>query len=354
VSEEIAVPALPAVPVDPGAELYGEVLFQGKRFQRLVAYRKAAARHAVAELSTTTPAPWFATFLSQQLLLADPGTRDAVMHAIQCCVPDGTLLPQGIERLWLSQRGAQEAEYVVMDARERSQDGDSYVYDVDVFDPSGVLIERWEGLKLRAVRRKSGAGPWVPSLLSAYLERRLEQVLGGGRAVVVEPDPASDVDSDRRTQTALAVSRALGAPAEVRYRPDGKPETDGALVSASHGAGVTLAVAGENRLGCDVETVLERDEQDWAGLLGADQIPVRDLIVDEAGDSAAVAGTRVWSAVECLRKVGATSQALTVDKVHEDGWVVLSAGDTRIATWVTTLNDYAEPVVFAVLSGEES
>jgi enediyne polyketide synthase len=33
---------------------------------------------------------------------------------------------------------------------------------------------------------------------------------------------------------------------------------------------------------------------------------------------------------------------------------VLSAGDARIATWVTTLNDNTEPVVFAVLSGEES
>jgi enediyne polyketide synthase len=113
-------------------------------------------------------------------------------------------------------------------------------------------------------------------------------------------------------------------------------------------------VAGPNRLGCDVETVLERAEQDWVGLLGADQIPVRDLLVAEAGDTAAVAGTRVWSAVECLRKAGATSQALTVDRIDQDGWAVLSAGDARIATWVTTLNDDPEPVVFAVLSGEES
>ena len=353
VVEEIASPSLPLVPVDPGAELYGEVLFQGKRFQRLQAYRRAAARQAVAELSTSSPDPWFAPFLSQQQLLADAGTRDAVMHAIQCCVPDATLLPQGIERLWLSQRGAQDADFVVMDARERSQDGDSYLYDVDVYDPSGVLVERWEGLMLRAVRKKSGKGPWVPSLLSAYLERGLERIIGGTRAVVVEPDPANTGESDRRTQTALAVGRALGAKAEIRYRPDGRPETDGAVISASHGAGVTFVVAGQNRLGCDVETVLARGEQDWASLLGADQLPVRDLLVEEAGDSADLAGTRVWSAVECLRKVGSTSQSLTVDKVHDDGWVVLSAGGTRIATWVTTLNDYAEPVVFAVLSGEE-
>lgn len=349
-----AAPCLPGVPVDPGAELYGDVLFQGKRFQRLLAYRTAAARHAVAELATASPTPWFAAFLPQRLLLADPGTRDAVMHAIQCCVPDATLLPEGIERLHLAQRGAQDADYVVMDARERVQDGDSYTYDVDVFDPAGVLVERWEGLRLRAVRKKSGAGPWVPSLLGSYVERAVERVLGGRRAVVVEPDPAHGDPADRREWTALAVGRALGGPVAVRYRPDGRPETDGALISASHGAGVTLAVAGGHRLGCDVQAVEERDERDWAGLLGTAQLPVRDLVAAEAGESAAAAGTRVWSALECLRKAGATSQALTLDRVHEDGWVVLSAGDARVATWVTTLKDLAEPVVFAVLSGQES
>jgi enediyne polyketide synthase len=73
----------------------------------------------------------------------------------------------------------------------------------------------------------------------------------------------------------------------------------------------------------------------------------------EAGESAAVAGTRVWGALECLRKTGAPSQALTVDRVGPDGWVVLSAGDAAIATWVTTVHGRLDPVVFAVLSGEE-
>jgi enediyne polyketide synthase len=80
---------------------------------------------------------------------------------------------------------------------------------------------------------------------------------------------------------------------------------------------------------------------------------VRDLLVAEAGESAAVAGTRVWGALECLRKTGVTTQALTVDRVHPDGWAVLSAGDAKVATWVTTVNDRPDPVVFAVLAGEE-
>ncbi|MFI9328653.1 type I polyketide synthase [Kitasatospora sp. NPDC052868] len=340
---------LPVVPVDPVTELYGGVLFQGKRFQRLMAYRRAAARHALAEISTSTPAAWFAGFLPQPQRLADPGTRDAMMHALQCCVPDATLLPESIGRLWLADPAEQSSDYVLLDAREREQDGDRYVYDLDVRAPDGRLVERWEGLALRAVRRRDGAGPWVPSLLGSYLERSLERVLGGSRAVVVEPDPEGG--ADRRAQSELAVGRALGRPVELHHRPDGKPEVAGASVSAAHAAGLTFAVVGQGRLGCDVESVVERGAEDWAGLLPAGLLAVRDLLAAETGESASTAGTRMWGALECLRKTGATSEAVTLERVHPDGWVELGAGDARIATWVTAVNDRPEPVMFAVLIG---
>ncbi|WNV84587.1 type I polyketide synthase [Umezawaea sp. Da 62-37] len=344
---------LPLVPVDPTTELYGGVMFQGKRFQRLLGYRRANARHVVAELSTTTPAPWFAAYLPQDQVLANPGTRDAVMHALQCCVPDATLLPQRVERLYLAEPADQHVEYVVLDASERSQDGDEHVYDVHVLDPSGRVVEFWQGLVLRAVRRQDGSGPWVPPMLSGYLERTLERVLGGGRAVVVEPDPEPGAHADRRAQTRLAASRCLGRPVEVRYRPDGKPEVDGAAISASHGAGVSLVVTGAGRLGCDVEEVGHRTVEDWTDLLGTALTGVRDLVAAESGEDADVAGTRMWSALECLRKVGVTDRTLAVHGVHENGWVVLAAGDARVATWVTTLNGRSAPVVFAVLSAPE-
>jgi enediyne polyketide synthase len=139
----------------------------------------------------------------------------------------------------------------------------------------------------------------------------------------------------------------------VRYRPDGRPELDGASVSASHGAGVSLVVAGPGQLGCDVETVAQRTEEDWAGLLGSDLCGVRDLVMAESGENADTASTRVWSALECLRKTGTTTRTLTVDRVEPDRWVVLSTGDARIATWATTVNNLSAPVVFAVLSGQE-
>ncbi|AIG78877.1 Hypothetical protein AJAP_30260 [Amycolatopsis japonica] len=349
--------ALPPVPVDPTTELYGTVLFQGKRFQRVTGYRRASARHAVAEIATGAEVDWFAPFLPQERLLADPGTRDAMMHAIQCCVPDATLLPQGIERLYLAEPGEQHPEYVLLDARERSQDGDSYVYDLDVRNPDGKLVERWEGLKLRAVRKRDGEGPWVPSMLGSYLERSVERLLGSSRAIVVEPDPVGvsvETTPERRAQTALAAGRAVDAPLEIRYRPDGKPEADGVEVSASHSADLTLAIAGGGRIACDVETAIERTPEDWAGLLGEDLLAVGELLAADAREPLSVAHTRVWSALECVRKTGDMTQALTVHRVDPDGWAVLSHGVARIATWVTTVNDRTDPVVFAVLQGEES
>lgn len=353
--EAETAPLLPRVPIDP-EELYGSVLFQGKRFQRLLSYRRANARHVVAELSTVAPGDWFGAFLPQDRVLADPGVRDAAMHVLQACVPDGTLLPEGVDRIVLARPGEQEDDCVLLDARERSQDGDSYVYDVDVRDSAGALVERWEGLRLRAVRRSGGAGPWVPALLGAHLERELEQVLGGSRAVVVDPDPSSGPAGDageRRARTELAVSRALNRPVRVRYRPDGRPEVEASSVSASHGAGVTLAVAGAERIACDVEAVAERSEEEWRGLLGAELVSVRDLVAERVGESGHVAATRLWGALECLRKSGGTGRSLTLEEVRDHGWVVLSSGDARVATWVTTLNANPDPVVFAVLSGEE-
>ncbi|SDJ50138.1 Malonyl CoA-acyl carrier protein transacylase [Actinokineospora alba] len=326
-------PRLPAVALNP-AELYGSVLFQGKRFQRVRAYRKVSARHVVAELGGTTTAPWFAAHLPRRLLLADPGTRDAVMHAIQCCVPEEILLPQGVERLYLAQWSEEDPQSVVMDARERRHDGECHIFDVDVRTPDGQVVERWEGLLLRSVGRRDGA-PWAPALLGSTVERSLERVFGGSRSVVVEPD------AQGRRQTTLAVSRALGRTAEVRRLPDG--------VAMSHGAGLTFVVVGSGRLDCAIESAADVD---WPGLLD-EQLALRDLLTTEAADSAAVAGTRIRAALRALGKTGAAGQALTLDRVHPDRWVVLSAGDDKIATWVTTVKDRPDPVVFAVLSGEE-
>jgi enediyne polyketide synthase len=340
---------LPDVVLDPHTELYGDVLFQGGRFQRLKTYHRSAARHVDVDV-VARPDQWFAAYLPGDLLLGDPGVRDTLMHGNQVCVPDATLLPVRIDRMHPGGDKLAAADKLRFTATERFRDGDRYVYDVAVRDGAGEVLERWEGLHLQAVRKTDAKGPWAPVLLGSYLERALGDLLGASVAVVVEPHDADDRPEDRRRYTALAASRAFGEKVTIRYRADGKPELEnGQTLSASHGPRVTLAVTAEGTLGCDVESAAERSPQEWAGLLGRHQ-PLADLIASELSESLDVAATRVWSATECLQKAGvSTDTPLTTETSPRSGWAVLSAGPLRIATFATCLSGDSVPVVFAIL-----
>jgi len=356
---------LPAVSLRPETDLYGDTLFQGVRFQRLARYRRAAARHVDVDLQSPSGVGWFAGFLPADLLLGDPGVRDALMHGNQVCVPDATLLPAGIARVYPGGDKLAAAGSLRYCATERERDGDTYVYDIAVRTSDGAIVERWEGLRLRAVRKRDGLGPWVPALLGPYLERWVEDLTGARVAVVVEPSG----DTGRRAATRLAASRALGRPVAVSHRPDGRPEfSDGSAlpdhgtasggrqsprelaVSAAHAAGVTLCVVGAGVVACDVEPVTVRSAADWLGLLGPHADLAR-LVGNREGESPDAAATRVWMAVECLQKAGlpAVTPLSALRETHH-GWQVFTSGTVRVATLVTTLREIPQPVGFAVLT----
>ncbi|MGE5826810.1 MAG: SDR family NAD(P)-dependent oxidoreductase [Micromonosporaceae bacterium] len=355
------IPAgLPPVPLDPVTELYADTLFQGSRFQRLRRYHRAAARQVDVEVAAVD-VPWFASYLPDTLILGDPGVRDSLMHGNQVCVPHATLLPAGIERVYPAGAKMVSGAQLRFCASERSRDGDTYVYDVALRTDSGEVVERWAGLRLRAVRKKDGRGPWVAPLLGPFLERSLDDLLRVSVSVVVEPDgPVPDASEEtsrqalrwRRGQTALAAGRALGRPVQVQYRPDGRPEVSGERnISAAHGAGVTLCVAAADTVACDIQPVEVRSWAVWQGLLAA-HADLATVVASETGESLDTAATRVWAAVECLAKAGRTPRdPLFLSSTTSDGWTVFSSGELLVAVFTTTLREVAEPVVCAVAVG---
>ncbi|MGC5053301.1 type I polyketide synthase [Micromonospora sp. DT48] len=348
--EDTAAPEqteLPALPLAPARDLYGDLLFQGGRFQRLHGYRQVAARFVEAEVATSDTGEWFSRFLPGRLVLGDPGARDAFMHGIQVCVPDATLLPEGIDRIWSAGPKLSAAETVTMTAREREQHGTGYVYDVVVRDGTGAVIESWTGLRLRAVRPHAPAAGWPAVLLGPLLQRRLAEVFSGDIAVAAAPG-GGPRDAD------ALLSWAAGRPVVVRHRPDGRPEVDGVrAVSVAYSAPLRLAVVGDAPLACDVEPVTARPAQARRDLIGRHG-SLAALLVAEVGDTPDLAATRVWCATECLQKAGRTDGPLTlVSGAAPDGWVVLDSGGLRIATRVCTVAGAGERVVVAVLNGTE-
>jgi enediyne polyketide synthase len=375
-------PEFSPVDLEPQRDLYGRLLFHRVRFRRLKSYHQVAARACIAEIAENEAA-WFARYLPPDLLLGDPGMRDAVIHALQVCVPQATLLPIGVEQLMVNASTASGSCFV--HAQERSHEGNTYIYDVDVTDAAGRIQEHWQGLRLRAVGGAAFTGPWPAPLLGPYLERQLGEI-----APEIDMRVAVECSAHlhRRGRSDLAIQRALGEVVPILRRPDGKPEVAGGwwlvadepssairapqgvpsatrfAVSAAHTGDLTLAVAGRPLaprgspplgtalVGCDVEPVVARPQAVWQDLLAQERFSLAATVAREAREEINTAATRLWAAGECLKKAGAALCApLILTSIHAEGWVLLSAGALRVATLVAQVQDIQEPLVLAVAFG---
>lgn len=337
----------------PLEELYGGVMFQGDHFRKIISYRQVAAREVTVDLDPTTRNDWYATHLPKGFLLSDPGARDALMHALQCCVPNATLLPHSVERIDID--SASTAGRLVMSAREREGHGEWFVYDVTVRDEEGAAVESWQGLRLRAVARtRSQDMSWPLPFLGPYLERECEVQLGGSRSIVVEPHgSATRLTADpARAATATAVARSGRTDAIPTYRPDGRPQLgEGLHLSSSHSEGFTVTTVSRERTAVDAERVISRSAEEWHSLLGEHGAAVCEVLVEQGNLSYDNAATRVWCALECLRKSGLVKTSVQLGAISEDGWVRFQSGPFSIASWSgSTLT--GKPVSIAVLAEE--
>ncbi len=331
----------------PDRDLYGSILFQSGRLRRLRGYRRLRAKECIAEIAPDGGTDWFGRYLPLTLVLGDPGARDASIHAIQACIPHGILVPTGVDRLMPGHSETPGPRLVF--ARERSRQGDAFVYDVEAAGADGCVQERWEGLQLRKVGDMAAPGAWAVPLLGPYLERRVGELIPGAAATVV----VEQNGGDRRTRSDGAIQRALGAPTPVWRRPDGGPEVAGdRAVSAAHAGELTLAVAGAGPVGCDVEPVVARPPSAWHDLLGPERFALAGVIAKANGEGLEAAATRVWAAGECLKKAGAMVDApLVLASSGPDGWVKLAAGPLVIVTFVAAVRGAGNPLALAVLVG---
>ncbi len=338
-------------PLSPDQDLYGTLLFQKGRFRRLRGYRRLRATECIADIEGDRGADWFGGYLPQHLILGDPGARDATIHAIQACIPHAVILPVGVDRLTIHPVGTTGLRQI--HARECAQEGDLFTYDVDVTDEAGVLVERWEGLKLRKVEDRPPQH-WPAPLLGPYLSRRLREWMPDVDLAVRVA--SSSREGDRSEATEMAIQEALGENVFIVRRPDGKPEIAGnghRAVSASHAGDLTLAVAGAGSVACDLEPVVERPAAAWRDLLGQERFRLAEIIAQEAGENRDAAATRVWCAIECLTKAGMGYDApLCFVATAKDRWVRLAAGDAVIVSVLEWVKNRKEPLVIAILNGE--
>lgn len=335
-----------SVSLDPDRDLYGHLLFHRGRFQRIEGYWTLRADACIAEIgSRDEDVLWFGSYHPQNLVLGDPGSRDAAIHAIQACIPHATLIPIGAERIHIAEPSRNGACFV--HARERSQEGDVFVYDVSVTDGNGGIFEQWHGLQLRKVGTPEIEG-WAAPLLGPYVTRRVQEIVPGAdvSAVLMQ-----DAAAERRERSDCAIQQALGTATRVQRRINGKPKVAGGrTVSAAHAGDLTLAIAGSGSLGCDLERVVPRSEDEWSDLLGAASSDLARLVATETGEDFDTAATRIWTARECLKKAGFVPTApLTFQQYAGNGGAVLGERGYSVASLIVAIGEGAKLVV-AVLA----
>jgi enediyne polyketide synthase len=335
------------VAVDIEKDIYQDLLFHAGRFRRIKAYHNIEARHCFVQLDEPQHQHWFSSYLPNEFVLGDPGFRDAMIHAIQACIPHAQLLPVGIDKITFYNNDFTAPFF--MEAKEVSSNGTEFEYTLEVCDSTGMLREKWEGLTLRRVAEIKHAD-WPAALLLPYFQRRIEELIPSANITVALQHSVGDLH-ERNSRELM--QQVVGEPAGIIKRPDGKPLTNTShQVSASHQDRLTLAVASENIVSCDLEQDIKFDTP--AQLIGDDSIALSRMIASSVQEADNKSVTRVWSAKECLKKAGASFDApLILTSSHRDGWVVLATDRFKIASVFCKMKNEADDTCFSFLIEEK-
>lgn len=238
--------------------LYGPLLFGGGRFQRLASFETANSRQVSARLQPDGGSRMFGAYQPDQVVLWDPGTADATLHALQVAVPHKRVLPVSAGRIDIDRSAGSPVE---IRAVEEAVVAGSYVFNIAAMDAEGRVAWRWTDVTFRAVGRidMAAALAVAPPLAGPYLERIVREELGDDTIEIVLVR-----DGSRQSRRAVAL-HALDLDGKVERRADGRPvRIDGSgSICLSHGATVTLALTTDRLIGCDLEACgVESEDRD--------------------------------------------------------------------------------------------
>lgn len=354
-----------ALSIEPKTDLYGDLLFQGPRFQRMGTIysldEKGSVFRSHANLSVTELLQEsFAPAAGEYLLLGDPYLRDVLLQSVQLTIPQDICLPVEIGQIEFFAPAANDTGERIVNVFLLAREGREYISKVIATDARGNVLEQLTGYRLRILEEH----PQNPTALelaapeardAQRLEGELQQIFQawGLSAPAITlgyaPNLGTLPKKQRRLQEQAIVARALTTQLGFREEVDfqiqslasGKPQFKGTETAAldlslSHCARYCLSSVGENPQGCDIEAITYRSPEDWLALLGLKHGAVLEQLVQQ-GDSYEQAGTRIWSAIEAVRKAFNSCQpAFSIAK--RSGRAVLLQTSTEAGEyWAVTL-----------------
>ncbi len=320
-----------ALELNPQTDLYGDLLFQGSRFQRMDRIFTLTSSNCVFQAKERLPekliADSFTINKDSYLILGDPYLRDVLLQSVQLTIPRDICLPVEIGKIELFNNVSSRHNSKIVTANLQQREGNEYLSEVFITDESGYVLEKITGYRLR-ILEEHPENPTVEELADPedrdrlLFDRALKSVTDKfdlnlpAIALGVTPNIHQVTKEQRRQlekpivadalKTKLGLSPAAKTEFEIESLALGRPqlkgaETAGIELSLSHCDRYCLAVIDKTPQGCDIEPITHRSAEDWQALLGNSQSEiVRELT--QQGDSLDLAATRVWSANEAIAK----------------------------------------------------
>ncbi len=315
-----------ATNIDPHSEIYGGLLFQGPLFQRLDCIWEMNTSGSIINIERRDNDNYFASGHSNKLLLGDPSFRDVLLQSAQLS-EKGVYLPVLIKVLYIysikcSQKCIAYAKNTVI-----SRDKDELTCDVIALSEDRYPIEKLVGYRLKQVEYDENAAEVEDYVNPSFRDNKLLgdrlkaacdsfNVSASEYRLTFYPE-LSKMDRSRRRMNELTffsevISKAFNVhemvdfnQIEVQWQENGKPILSGlgqdANISLSHDKTHCFFVAGYGVQGCDIEPIISRQDQEWAGLLGSNHLELLHTLIG-TGDSLDQAGTRIWCTIESVKK----------------------------------------------------
>ncbi|MGZ8189717.1 MAG: hypothetical protein ACXWTS_00655 [Methylococcaceae bacterium] len=171
-----------------------------------------------------------------------------------------------------------------------------------------------------------------------FLERQIETLT----AVKINVALLRDSMMERPQRSDAVIRQALGVTQEIFRRADGKPFIIGDHhVSVAHSSELSLAVASLNTVSCDMELIVDHEEDFWLSVLGTERIALVEQLMKQSGtENYNTSATRIWTLQECLKKAELPlTTPVTLKSSDKNGWTVLEAGDYVIDSFTAQLKN---------------
>ncbi|WP_414575509.1 SDR family NAD(P)-dependent oxidoreductase [Anabaena sp. CCY 9402-a] len=384
-TEYIHLPESP-LDIEPQKDLYSWLLFQGISFQRLqqiytlnsgecifrTQRNSVSAENQEGSLNRAQGPFW----------LGDPYCRDSLLQVGQLVIPQDICLPIQIDSMEIYQPNSDSSSYIGV-THPQGRQGKQYENSVLITTADGQLVERLNGYQLRILEHRQDH-PTVEELADPtqrdewILRRKLSNQAHLLRVAAPEVALAylpriHTLSPVQRHELELplfhqAIAQLINSNShqmpefQIQWTDSGKPivaglEAQSVVVSLSHDEQVCICVAGHGVQGCDIEPMTHRTRQDWTALLSNS----REQLMQEllaAKSSVAHAGTRIWTAVEALRKATEVKSInLLIDRIEGDSVLFREANShsqLKVLTFPVRLTRGLEKMVAFVVQDIKS